>query len=128
MKKILILVTLFCISVNYAQEPAPKEAGKPLAFRQITPEQKFESDIKKDSFTIYTLGGLKPYNYEVALAFQKKFHVKYHDFGCLAPTTFDFYEKYNILVFNHLKEKWGREWEKDIKDNAIGFSKWKETQ
>jgi hypothetical protein len=37
----------------------------------------------------------------------------------------DYYEKYNALVYNYLKEKWGREWEKEIKDNAIGFYNWK---
>ncbi len=128
MKKILILMSLFYISIGYSQEPTPQEPKKAMAFRQISPEKKFDNDLKRNAFTIYTLGGLKPYNHEAIQAFQKKFHVKYYDFGCLAPANMNYYEKYNALVFTYLKEKWGNEWEKEIKDNAIGFYNWKETQ
>jgi hypothetical protein len=60
MKNILILIVLFNIGVGYTQEPTPTETHKPMAFRQISPEKKFENDVKRNVFTIYTIGGLKP--------------------------------------------------------------------
>jgi hypothetical protein len=38
----------------------------------------------------------------------------------------DFHEVYNRLVFEHFQTKWDSEWQKEIKDNAIGFYHWKQ--
>jgi hypothetical protein len=128
MKTITAIIFILMFSLGYCQDASSGEVKKGIPFRQITPEDKFESDLKRNSFTIYTLGGLKPYNHEIVQSFEKKFSVNYHDFGCLAESNMDFYEKYNLLVYEHLTKKWGAEWEKDIKDNAMGFYKWKEAK
>ncbi|OYQ38129.1 hypothetical protein CHU92_06590 [Flavobacterium cyanobacteriorum] len=117
---------MLSLTIGYAQERS-NDKPEAISFRQISPEKKFDNDSKKNVVTIYTLGGLKPSNHDVDQTFQKKFNVNYYDFGCLAPGNLDYYEKYNVLVFNYLKEKWNNEWEKDIKDNAIGFYNWKKT-
>lgn len=124
MKKLALLMALMLFTYSYGQDTPQDKEKKGPAFARISPEKKFESDLKRNSFTIYTVGGLKPTHYKTDMAFQKKYTITYHDFGCLAPKTMDFYEQYNLLVFQHLSEKWGEEWKKDIKDNAIGFNKW----
>jgi hypothetical protein len=94
----------------------------------LTPEKQFQADLKNNDLKIYTVGGLKPYNHEVVQAFENTHAINYHDFGCLAPPNMDYYADYNLLVFQYRKEKYGNKWEKDIKDNAMGFYKWKEAK
>lgn len=124
MRTLMIVLLILAFSAGYAQEAPNDETKKTIPFSQITPERKFENDVRKSSITIYTLGGLKPYGQKAIEAFQQKYSVKYHDFGCLAPGNMSYYEKYNLLVFNYLKDKWGEEWEKDVKDTAMGFYNW----
>ena len=121
MKTIITLILIMTFSFGYCQEAPKINKCKPKAFAQVTPQQKFENDLKRNSFTIYTIGGLKPSNHKIDKEFQKKFSIIYHDFGCIAPPDMDYYTAYNFIVFKHLSEKWGNVWEKDIKDNAMGF-------
>lgn len=125
-KYIFTLMLLFAIANTYAQDKQHNTQQKNMAFETISPEKKFERNLAKNSFTIYTLGGLKPDNLNASRAFQEKYSVTYHDFGCLAPGNLEFYQKYNLLVYQHLSTKWGSEWETGIKDNAIGFYNWKQ--
>lgn len=124
MKTIIALIALAFSTFGYCQDTQATEKKAPTAFKQITPEAKFKNDVERDSFTIYTVGGLKPYNHEETQAFEKKYNVTYHDFGCLAPGNMDFHSAYNRLVFQHFRTKWGNEWQKEIKDNAIGLYHW----
>lgn len=126
LKGIIIKAFLLMSFLSYSQESGRDENSKPLPFAQVTPEQKFEYDSKRNSFTIYTVGGLKPYNHETTETFQKEFNITYHDFGCIAPGNMTFFETYNLLVFQHLQKQYGNDWQKDIRDNAIGINKWKE--
>jgi len=124
MKTIIAIIFILTFTFGHAQETSKDETKKTLAFRQIKPEDKFASDVKRNSFTVYTVGGLKPYDHKTTEMFQKKYNVTYHNFGCIAPGNMDYYEQYNLLVFQHLNKKFSPGWEKDIKDNAIGFYKW----
>jgi hypothetical protein len=94
----------------------------------LTPEKQFQADLKNNDLKVYTVGGLKPSNHKVDTAFQETYRLSYHDFGCIAPPNMDYYTAYNLLVFRYLKEKWANAWEKDIKDNAMGFYEWKEAK
>jgi hypothetical protein len=110
MKTIIAILFTLIFSFSHGQKTTPGETKKAIPF------------------TIYTLGGLKPYNNEVTESYQKKFNIRYHNFGCIAPENMEYYEKYNLLVFQHLQEKWGEEWTKDIRDNTIGWYKWSQTK
>lgn len=124
--KTLAIVAFSLLSVICYAQNAPTGETKSITFRTISPEDKFQSDLKRNAFTIYTLGGLMPSNYDTDKAFQEKYNVNYHDFGCIAPPDMKFYITYNKLVFDYLKEKWGTEWQNDIKDNAMGLYNWKQ--
>ena len=123
MKSIIAIIFTFFFSGVYAQDRPVCTKGK-----SMTPEKQFQADIKKNDLKVYTVGGLKPSNHKVDTAFQETYGLTYHDFGCLAPSDMDYFAAYNLFVFQHLKEKWGNAWEKEIKDNAMGFYKWKEAK
>lgn len=128
MKAIIAIVFTLVLFSGYSQQSSAGETMPTKGCTANTPVRKFMKDLKSNSLTIYTIGGLKPPNHKVDEEFQTKFRITYHDFGCIAPLTIDFFEEYNLLVFHYLTKQHGNSWEKDIKDNAMGFYKWKEAK
>lgn len=129
MKTIVLVAFMMLNGISYSQETANNDKPKTVVFAKIkTPEEKFAGDVSNGAIRIYTVGGLKPHDPAVTAAFQEKFGVTYHDFGCIAPGNMSYYYKYNVLVFQYLRETWGNDWQTHIKDNTIGLYKWKEGQ
>lgn len=100
-----------------------------LSFSVLAQERKqtdtITIEINSKTKTIYVLGGIASVITKEDLAFAKKHNLSFHDFGCLAPVNFEFYEAKNNLVFEFLNENYGGIWQKDIKPNVMGFEKWK---
>lgn len=82
-------------------------------------------EINSNTKTIYVLGGIASVITKEDLAFAKKYNIQFHDFGCIAPTNFEEYEVKNELVFEYLNKTYGKQWQKDMKANVLGFEKWK---
>lgn len=82
-------------------------------------------EINSNTKTIYVLGGIASVITKEDLAFAKKYNVKFHDFGCIAPINFKEYEAKNALIFEHLNKVFGKQWQKEIKSSVMGFEKWK---
>jgi hypothetical protein len=113
MKQLIALLFILALSTStYAQE------------KKITAQEKFKTDLKNNTVSLYVLSGIVSKATPADEGFQKKFGVKYHDFGCVVPMDADFYEEYNKLVFTHLKKRFAKKWEKDIRKDAMGFDEW----
>lgn len=84
-------------------------------------------EINSKTKTIYVLGGIASVITKEDLEFAKKYNLKFHDFGCLAPLNFDEYETKNALVFDFLNTIYGKPWQKEMKPNVMGFEKWKKS-
>lgn len=110
---ITFLFVLVVITGTYAQE------------KKITAQEKFKSDLKNDTVSLYVLSGIVSKATKADEGYQKKFGVKYHDFGCVVPMDADFYKEYNKLVFIHLKKRFGKKWEKDVRKDSMGLDEWK---
>ncbi|RDI11177.1 hypothetical protein [Flavobacterium sp. AG291] len=96
-----------------------------VSAQEKTPQEKFENDLKRNTITLYQLGGIAPKaKTQTDLDFQTKYKVKYYDFGCLAPANISFYEGYNLLALHYLADKYGTEEIKDIRQDILGFDKW----
>lgn len=89
--------------------------------------QENTNETKKPIKTIYVMGGIASTYTQKDIAFEKKYHIYYHDFGCLAPANFEEYETKNKTVFDELKKEFGLQWIKEIKFSAMGLNKWKES-
>lgn len=114
-------VTLFA-QQNQAEDTATKNSKNLFS---ADPENKFKNDFKSGKLTLYLMGGIVSVIKKADMEFEKKYQINYHDFGCMPPNNFEFYEQYNQLVFNHLLKQHGREWIHMANINAFGFEKWK---
>ncbi|MFD2909499.1 hypothetical protein ACFSX9_12235 [Flavobacterium ardleyense] len=108
--QLTILFLIFSFTIN-AQE---KKQTEPI-----------KVEANQNTKTIYVLGGIASVITKEDLAFAKIYNLKFHDFGCLAPANFEFYESKNDLVFDFLNKTYGKKWQKEMKPNAMGFDKWK---
>ncbi|BCY28519.1 hypothetical protein KK2020170_13870 [Flavobacterium okayamense] len=88
---------------------------------------KYDSEnLNQHQKIIYVLGGIASIYTKEDVEFEKKYKVKYYDFGCIAPTNFEEFELKNKKVFDSLSREFGENWQKDIKAASMGFSKWKD--
>lgn len=117
MKQIIIVFLLLTGFSSNAQTP-----------EKWTPQQQFDKDLSANNLRIYILGGIAARPKEGDADFQKKYPVRFHDFGCLAPGNLSFYNEYNLLVFKHLTEKTGAEWEETIRKDIMAWNQWKPEQ
>ena len=108
--KLIIIVLFFSFAIQ-AQEKKQNDTIK--------------IEINSNTKTIYVLGGIASVITKEDLAFAKKYNVKFHDFGCIAPINFKEYEAKNALIFEHLNKVFGKQWQKEIKSSVMGFEKWK---
>jgi len=106
-----IIILLFVSQLSFSQQKKQAETVK--------------IEINTNTKTIYVLGGIASVITKEDLAFAKKYNIKFHDFGCIAPTNFKEYEAKNALVFDFLNANFGKQWQKEIKPSVLGFEKWK---
>lgn len=118
LKLIYLLSILFSIA-TFGQQEQSESCTKNLV---ISAKMNFEEDLKNNSMVIYLKGGIVSVITKDDQKFEKLYSIKYHDFGCVMPENFTYYESYNHNVFNYLKEKHGNEWKKTVNKNAFGWN------
>jgi hypothetical protein len=106
---ILFVISSFC----YAQKANENATNQKVVQVKVKP-------------IIYLLGGIVSAITQKEIDFAKKYNIAFHDFGCLAPTNLNDYEKLNFKTFELLNIQFGPKWQEDIKPTVLGFSKWKE--
>ena len=111
--KIIQLIFLFFLASLGIQAQEKKQA------------ETIKIEINSSTKTIYVLGGFAAVFTKEDLAFTRKYNLLYHDFGCVAPINFEEYEAKNAMVFEYLNKNYGKQWQKEIKSNVLGFEKWK---
>jgi len=132
MRKILTLILIGFSFYSFSQE-SDSDRGK---FRNISnliysknvdcekAVEFAESDIKNGKPILLLAGGIAPVLILTDVDFEKKFNVSFYDYGCIQPSEICM-EKYNWRIFDYLTEKYGRKWQKEIRDDVVGFKKWK---
>jgi hypothetical protein len=79
-----------------------------------------EIDIKKHKPRLLIFGGISPVIYKGQEKFERKYHVKYYDYGDVIPDT-DCAIDYNSRIFNYLDNKYGKAWRKEVRKDIVGL-------
>jgi len=83
-----------------------------------------QKDIKKNKPRLLLSGGIAPVIYSDQEKFEKKYGVKYFDYGCVTPSS-ECIEQYNKEVFKYLDNKFGKSWRREVRKDVIGFKRLK---
>ena len=81
-----------------------------------------EEDIKNERVFIFLNGGASPIRFSTDDSFEKKYNIYFFEQGCINSLCA---ESYNMIIFDYLKKTYGKKWMKEIRDDAVGFKKWK---
>jgi hypothetical protein len=81
-----------------------------------------EEDIKNEYVFIFLNGGASPIRFSTDESFEKKYNIYFYEQGCINSLCA---ESYNMIIFDYLKKAYGKKWTKEIRDDAVGFKKWK---
>ncbi len=81
-----------------------------------------EEDIKNEYVFIFLNGGASPIRFSTDESFEKKYNIYFYEQGCINSLCA---ESYNMIIFDYLKKAYGKKWMKEIRDDAVGFKKWK---
>ncbi|RZJ68566.1 MAG: hypothetical protein EOO45_14790 [Flavobacterium sp.] len=111
---IALLVSISFISASQAQT------------EKRLPETQFRNDLETGRLKIYLLGGIAGMIKTSDRDFAVRYNFSYHDFGCVAPPDLKFYAEYNILVMHHLGKECGKDFSDNIRQEVLGWKKWKE--
>jgi hypothetical protein len=83
---------------------------------------KAQKDVKEGKPMLLLSGGIAPVSSPKEDNFEKKYTVKYHDFGD-APQNVKCSIAYNNVVFAFLDKKFGKSWRKDARADIIGLKR-----
>ncbi|MBI9060633.1 MAG: carboxypeptidase regulatory-like domain-containing protein [Marinilabiliaceae bacterium] len=83
-------------------------------------EEKAKQDLTENKPRLLISGGITPIVYSKQYAFEKKYGVKYFDFGCSAPAT-ECILSYNQYVFEYLDTKYGKKWRQEVRNDVVGL-------
>jgi hypothetical protein len=81
-----------------------------------------ELDIKKHKPRLLIFGGISPVIYKGQEKFERKYHVKYYDYGDVVPDT-DCAIEYNSRIFKYLDDKYGKTWRKEVRKDIVGLKR-----
>jgi len=84
-------------------------------------EEIANQEINEGKTRLLLIGGIAPAYIVGQENFEKKFNIKYYDFGC-TPPDYKCVTDYNKVVFNHLDKKFGTKWRKKVRKDVIGYS------
>ena len=82
---------------------------------------KAQKDIKSGKPMLLLSGGIAPVSSPRDDYFEKKYTVKYHDFGD-TPQNVKCSAAYNKVVIEFLDKKFGKSWRKDVRADVIGLN------
>ena len=83
---------------------------------------KAQKDIKAAKPMLLLSGGIAPVSTPKDDYFEKKYTVKYHDFGD-APQNVKCSAAYNKVVIAFLDKKFGKSWRRDVRTDVIGLKR-----
>jgi hypothetical protein len=87
-----------------------------------------EKDIANNLPFLCLSGGIAPMVFvPTDYQFEQKFQVHYYEFGC-SPAENACMVSYNSRIFTYLSDKYGNQWLKLVRKDAVGLKEWKKSR
>jgi hypothetical protein len=115
MKSIFILVFSFFIGLQLkASANELVDGQKNYSIKLAT------ADLKKGKIKFLIRGGIVSTHVKGQEAFEKRYSIKYYDFGCVMPSDISI-EDYNKIVARYMDKKFGLGWRKEVRKDIQGI-------
>jgi hypothetical protein len=77
-------------------------------------------DISYGIPKLYLIGSISPVIFKTDPDFEKKYDIKYYDYGC-TPPAYECVFEYNMRIFEFLDNKFNSAWRNEVRKDVIGF-------
>lgn len=114
MKNILI----FLLSLVFAGEATAAEAAADTT--KINSIKLAQTDIRKGNIKFLLMGGIFSSVKKGQQVFEKKYKIKYSDFGCVMPSGLSIPD-YNNIVALYMDKKFGKGWRGSVRRDVMGI-------
>jgi len=78
------------------------------------------ADIKAGNLKFIVRGGIVSTYRKGQEVFEKKYRLKYHDFGCVMPSNISI-DDYNKIIAGYLDKKFGLSWRNEVRRDVVGI-------
>jgi len=109
---IFVLVSLFFANELSASDVTTSDTSKSYSIKLA------QTDISKGKIKFLIRGGFAPKHYEGEAVFEKKYKIKYYQFGCVLPESISIAD-YNKVVANYLDGNYGKGWRKEVRKDVV---------
>lgn len=109
---IFVLLSLFFANELSAADVTTSDTSKSYSIKLA------QADISKGKIKFLVRGGFAPKHYEGEAVFEKKYKIKYYQFGCVSPESISIAD-YNKVVANYLDGKYGKRWRKEVRKDVV---------
>jgi hypothetical protein len=79
-----------------------------------------EKDLKIKKPRLLLIGSIAPIYYKNQKYFERKFHIRYYDYGD-TPPAIECVVQYNRRIFEYLDSKYGKIWRQEVRQDVIGL-------
>jgi len=115
MKSILILlITLLAFNKIKASDVQLPDTAKVYSRKLAT------VDTKAGNLKFLLRGGIVSTYRKGQEVFEKKYRLKYYDFGCVMPSNISI-DDYNKIVAGYLDKKFGLSWRNEVRKDVVGI-------
>lgn len=79
-----------------------------------------QKDINTNNPRLLIIGGIVPTFYPDQHLFERKYGIKYDDFGDVPPPK-ECVEQYNREIFDYLDKNYGKSWRREVRKDVVGL-------
>ncbi|RZK01600.1 MAG: hypothetical protein EOO43_24240, partial [Flavobacterium sp.] len=105
---ILVFLSLFFANDLSATDTITSDTSKSFSIEMA------QKDIIKGNVKFLIWSGIASRHYDGDKPFEKKYNIKYFQFGCVLPPNISIAD-YNKVVANYLDDKYGTAWRKEVR-------------
>ncbi|WP_316831876.1 hypothetical protein [Pedobacter aquatilis] len=112
--KNMILCLMLMLAINKGKAMACT-TGETI---QVYSEKLAAADIKAGNIKFLLRGGIAPTYFKGQELFEKKYGLKYYEFGCVMPADISI-KDYNKVVAAFMDGKFGKDWRKEVRKDVV---------
>ena len=123
---ILLCVSLSACSVTNKAQSLGEQLATNIFTEEMISVESAKRALEEGKAELLLIGGISPTIVIGQEKFKKKYGVDYYDFDDLPCFSEEEIARWNCVVFEWLNEHYGTKWQKDVRQDVIGYKEWVE--
>ena len=123
---ILLLVSLSACSVTKKAQSLSEQLESNSFTEDMISVESAKRALEEGNAELLLIGGISPTIVIGQKEFKRRYRVDYYDFGDLPIFSEEEIARWNRVIFEWLNVHYGTKWQKDVRQDVIGYKEWVE--